>query len=51
MKVWNLEDQKLLRELQGHSHWVRALRTSGGYLYSGSHNEIKVIQIVIYIIR
>jgi ribosomal protein L28 len=42
IKVWNLEDQTLLRELQGHSHWVRALRTSGGYLYSGSHNEIKM---------
>ena len=42
-KAWDLGSYKLVSDLHGENHWVRALKASGNYLYSGSYKTIKVM--------
>lgn len=43
VKAWDLENgYKELKELDGHSHWVRALNITKGHLFSGGYNSIDV---------
>jgi len=37
-----LDTYDCIQTLSGHNHWVRALTTDEGYLYSGSYNIIKI---------
>lgn len=44
-KAWDLHNYKLVSDLHGENHWVRALKASGNFLYSGSYKTIKVMNI------
>ena len=42
LQAWDLLTYKLVSDLHGENHWVRALKASGKFLYSGSYKTIKV---------
>jgi WD40 repeat protein len=40
VKIWNLDTLEPEKDLEGHNHWVRAVRVANGYLFCGGHNLV-----------
>lgn len=42
IQIWNLDTLEPEKDLEGHNHWVRAVRVANGYLFCGGHNLVTV---------